>query len=231
MTAFRGFPDEALAFYDGLEADNSKAYWTDHKDVYERAVREPLLALLDALEPEFGPAKLFRPYRDVRFSADKSPYKTHQGAVVGDGTSSGTLYVQLSADGLMTGGGYYVMAKDQLVRYRAAVEDDAAGGRFADVVAGLVGSGFRLAGETLKRAPRGVDPEHPRVDLLRHKGIAALREHGSPRWLSTAKALDRIAADWRAIAPFNAWLGREVGPAEPTEGDPSARRGAARSAR
>lgn len=215
MTGFRGFPDEALGFYEGLEADNSKAYWADHKHVYEGAVRTPLLALLAALEPEFGPAKLFRPHRDVRFSADKSPYKTHQGAVVGDGSASGTLYLQLSADGLMTGGGDYVMAKDQLVRYRAAVEDDVAGGLLADVVAGLVGAGFRLAGETLKRAPRGVDPDHPRVDLLRHKGIAVLREHGSPRWLSTPKALGRIAADWRAIAPFTAWLDREVGPATP----------------
>jgi uncharacterized protein (TIGR02453 family) len=224
---FTGFPDEAIGFFDGLEADNSKAYWADRKVVYERAVREPMLALLAALEAEFGAAKLFRPYRDVRFSADKSPYKTHQGAVVGTGTMQGTLYVQISADGLMVGGGCYRMARDQLARYRAAVEDDATGAPLVALVADLRAQGFELAGECLRRAPRGVDPAHPRVDLLKHKGIAALVHHGSPRWLSTPKALDRVAQGWRAIAPFNAWLGAHVGPAQPLEdGRAPARRGA-----
>ena len=74
------FDDAAFAFYEGLRADNSKTYWTANKSVYERAVREPMRALLDDLAPVFDaePA-LFRPYRDVRFSKDKSPYKTHQG--------------------------------------------------------------------------------------------------------------------------------------------------------
>jgi uncharacterized protein (DUF2461 family) len=72
---FKGWPDRALAFYDGLEADNSKAYWLDHKDVYERDVKAPMEALLAELTKEFGETKLFRPYRDVRFSADKSPFR------------------------------------------------------------------------------------------------------------------------------------------------------------
>src|ERR1051325_11884594 len=74
--AFRGWPAEALEFYEGLEADNSKTYWTAHKTVYDEKVHAPMLALLAELEPEFGAGKIFRPYRDVRFSADKSPYKT-----------------------------------------------------------------------------------------------------------------------------------------------------------
>jgi uncharacterized protein (TIGR02453 family) len=225
--AFTGFPDEALGFYDGLEADNSKAYWADHRAVYERAVKGPMLALVAALEAEFGPAKLFRPHRDVRFSSDKSPYKTHQGAVVGTGTAQGSLYVQVSADGLMLGGGCYQMAKDQLVRWRSAVEDDATGEPLAAVVARLREQGFDLAGERLQRAPRGADPAHPRVELLKHKGIAATYHHGSPSWLATPEALDRIAEGWRAIGPFNAWLTTHVGPAEAVEGDPRpARRGA-----
>ena len=94
---FSGFPDAGPAFYEGLEADNSKTYWLAHKAVYESAIREPMLALVDALEGEFGEARLFRPYRDVRFSADKSPYKTHQGAFTGADTAFG-YYVQMSAD-------------------------------------------------------------------------------------------------------------------------------------
>jgi uncharacterized protein (TIGR02453 family) len=223
---FGGFPEAATAFYEGLEADNSKTYWADHKATYEQAVLAPMLALLATLEPEFGAAKLFRPYRDVRFSADKSPYKTHQGAVVGTGTAQGTLYVQLSADGLMLGGGCYVMSKDQLVRYRAAIEDDVPGRRLEAVVAGLREQGFELAGERLQRAPRGVDPSHPRVELLRHKGIAALQNHGAPGWLATPEAAERIADGWRAVSPLNAWLAAHVGAPEPVEGDPRpARRG------
>ena len=87
---FTGFPDEGLLFYEGLEADNSKTYWTRSKDTYDSCVRAPMQALVDALAAEFGTAKLFRPYRDVRFSNDKTPYKTHQGAVANpDGRGAG----------------------------------------------------------------------------------------------------------------------------------------------
>jgi uncharacterized protein (TIGR02453 family) len=208
---FAGFPDEALLFYEGLEADNSKAYWTAHKDLYEKAVQAPMLALLAALEPEFGPAKMFRPYRDVRFSADKSPYKTHAGAVTGRGHG---LYVQISAEGLMVAGGYYQMARDQLARYRAAVEDDRRGTALAGITAALSGDSLTLAGEQLKRAPRGVDPDHPRLDLLRHKGLYAYRRFAPARWLDTAKSLQRVSGSWRQMGPLIEWLDREVGPTE-----------------
>ncbi len=95
--AFKGWPVEALEFYEGLEADNSKVYWTDHKDTYTTAVHGPMAALLSDLAPEFGEGRVFRPYRDVRFSADKSPYKTSIAATVGSG------YVQLSADETVAG--------------------------------------------------------------------------------------------------------------------------------
>src|SRR6187397_607378 len=103
--AFRGWPAEAIEFYEGLEADNSKAYWQDHKTVYEEKVRGPMEALLRELAPEFGEGKIFRPYRDVRFSRDKSPYKTNIAATVSEGG-----YISFSADGLGVGTGYYMMA-------------------------------------------------------------------------------------------------------------------------
>ena len=114
---FTGFPVEAFDFYEGLEADNSKTYWTAHKHLYEACVRDPLVALCELLEPEFGAVHLFRPYRDVRFARDKSPYKEQQGATVGDN------YVLVSAAGLFAAGGYYHMAADQVGRYREAVDD------------------------------------------------------------------------------------------------------------
>jgi uncharacterized protein (DUF2461 family) len=88
---FCGWPAEALEFCEGLEADNSKAYWTAHKDVYETVVLSPMKAIPAELAPEFGDGKVFRPNRDVRFSADKSPYKTHIRSVIGASYRDGRL--------------------------------------------------------------------------------------------------------------------------------------------
>jgi uncharacterized protein (TIGR02453 family) len=118
--AFRGWPVEAVEFYEGLQADNSKPYWQDHRDVYEHDVRAPMEQLLAELADEFGPGKLFRPYRDVRFSADKAPYKTNCAATLGRGMAQS--YISFSADGLSAGGGLYMPDPATLQRYRTAVE-------------------------------------------------------------------------------------------------------------
>lgn len=151
---FKGFPPEALDFWAGLEADNSKSYWTANKDVYERGVRGPMEALAEECAG-FGSFKIFRPYRDVRFSRDKSPYKTHIGAVT-EGEGGSLYYVQLSATGLFAASGYYMLAPDQLERYRAAVVDDRSGPEVEALVADLEAAGYEVgAHETLKTAPRG----------------------------------------------------------------------------
>ncbi len=204
---FTGFPEQALVFYEGLKADNTKAYWTDHKDVYDRAVRAPLDALLADLAPEFGPAKVFRPYRDVRFSKDKTPYKTHAAAVVEVG---GSLYVQLGADGLFVGGGYWHTESDQVQRLRAAVDDDVSGRRLQEVLDGL--AGWEVMGERLQRLPKPYAPDHPRADLLRHKSLAAGLRLEPAEWLHTVECGERVAAAWRQVSPLNAWLSQHVGP-------------------
>jgi uncharacterized protein (TIGR02453 family) len=205
--SFGGFPEEALVFYEGLEADNTKAYWTDHRDVYDRAVKAPLDALLADLAPEFGRAKVFRPYRDVRFSKDKTPYKTHAAAVV---EGDGSLYLQLGADGLFVGGGYWHTASDQVQRLRAAVDDDLSGRRLVEVLDGL--AGWEVTGERLKRLPRPYAPDHPRADLLLHKGLAAGRRFEPAEWLHEPECGQRVAQAWRQVLPLNAWLAQHVGP-------------------
>jgi uncharacterized protein (TIGR02453 family) len=212
VTTFSGFSDRAIEFYEGLEADNSKAYWTDHKAVYEAAVRDPMRALLDALEPEFGASKMFRPYRDVRFSADKTPYKTHQGAIAGPAVGVG-YYIQIGADGLLVGGGFRAHSSAQVERYRQSVADDATGERLASIVETIVGAGFETAGEQLKTRPRGYDADHPRIELLRHKSLMALKSHGAPDWLATPAALDRVRDGWRALVPLSEWIDANVGAA------------------
>jgi uncharacterized protein (TIGR02453 family) len=209
---FSGFPDEAFEFYEGLQADNSKAYWNDHKAIWESCVRDPMVALVEELQAEFGgPVKVFRPYRDVRFAADKSPYKTNQGAWISDETGEGGLYVHIDADGLLVATGYHATASDQVERYRAAVLDDMAGPRLVNVVEGLRRDGYEVSGDLMKTRPRGVPEDHPRVDLLRHRTLTAHRVWAPAAWIHTRKALDRIRQSWQRMEPLNAWLAENVG--------------------
>ena len=207
--AFTGWKVEALEFFEGLEAENTKAYWTANKDVYDTIVRAPMEELLAELEPAYGEGKIFRPYRDVRFSADKTPYKTHIGATVGDG------YVQLSAEGLAAGSGMWHMEADQLQRYREAVAGDKTGRALEEVVETAAGKGVEISGhDALRTAPKGYDKDHPRIELLRYKGIVTWRSWQPAAWLGTRKAKDRLVEFLDASEPLNVWLGANVGPSE-----------------
>jgi uncharacterized protein (TIGR02453 family) len=205
--AFRGWKAEAIEFYEGLEADNSRAYWQAHKADYEALVLNPMQELLAELADEFGEGNIFRPYRDVRFSADKSPYKTNIAAMVG-----GIGYVQFSADGLAAGSGYWMMASDQLDRYRRAAADDVTGPAVSAIAAKAAKAGMQVtAHESLKSAPRGYPKDHPRIELLRLKGLITWREWPVAAWMGTAKAKDRVVGFLRDSAPLRAWLDDHVG--------------------
>jgi|SRR5215469_3650874 len=203
---FQGWPAEALDFYDGLEADNSKTYWLAHKQIYDDCVLGPMTELLEELGPEHGEWKIFRPYRDVRFSKDKSPYKTAIGAVIGDG------YIQLSASGLAVGTGMYGMAADQLDRYRQAVAADHSGTALERIIEGARSDDIDVHGhEMLKSAPRGYPADHPRIELLRCKGLVAWKQWAVEPWLGTAKAKTRITDFLTATRPLDSWLSEHVG--------------------
>ena len=207
---FTGLSERAFTFYEGLEADNSKAYWTANRAAYDTDVLAPMEALLGELAEEFGDGKLFRPYRDVRFSADKSPYKTAMGATVSKGG-----YIHLSADGLAVAVGYHMMAPDQLARYRQAVAEDVTGEELRRVIADVEGRGIDVVGEEpLKTAPRGYSKDHPRADLLRNKGLITWQEWPVEPWMHTAKAKARIVKHFRDSHPVQAWLDDRVGPSE-----------------
>ena len=210
--SFPGFPDEGLVFYEGLEADNSKTYWTEHRSTWETAVRAPMQALADELAPEFGTPNLFRPYRDVRFSHDKTPYKTHQGAVLtAEGAGVGSVYVQISADGLLVSGGCWRLQPDQVERYRRAVADDLQGARLVAEVEQLRATGNSVDGERLVRAPRGYPKDHERIELLRHKAVHGSRWWEPADWLHTPEAAQRVRDAWREFAGLNRWLADNVG--------------------
>ncbi|SDC82252.1 TIGR02453 family protein [Geodermatophilus telluris] len=209
---FTGFPDEGLVFYEGLEADNSKTYWTRSKAVYDDCVRAPMQALVDELAGEFGPAKLFRPHRDVRFSHDKTPYKTHQGAVAHqEGRGAGAWYVQISAEGLRVAGGAWRLESDQVERYRRAVADDVQGPRLRQEVDRLAVAGWSVDGDRLTRVPKGYEVDDARADLLRHRSLHAGRLFDFAEWLHTREALEHVRSAWRELTALNAWLADNVG--------------------
>lgn len=223
-TSFSGFGPGLYEFFEGLAANNDRAWYAEHKSEYESQVRAPLEALFDDLEPEFGAARLFRIHRDVRFSRDKTPYKTSQAGLIDTGTGS-TRYLQVDAVGVMIGVGAPHFDRDQLARYRQAVGGDA-GEELAALVAGLrrrhydVGTlgpdGITPVGE-LKRVPTGFPPDHPRADLLRYKSLIAAVSFERPGWLETSKAVAEVAKRWRVMQPLADWLDRAVGPPTPRE--------------
>jgi len=202
---FQGFPVAALDFYDDLEVDNTKSFWEAHKAVYTEAVKAPMTALTDALADEFGAAKVFRPYRDVRFAKDKTPYKTHQGAYVPVAPATG-WYVEVSARGVRTGAGYYEASSAALAAVRQSIDDERTGTELERIVSGLEADGWSIGGDTLMTTPRGYDQDHPRIGLLRHKSLTVGRSHGFEPVIHTPELLDVVRDDWRALRPFVEWV-------------------------
>ncbi|WP_405056614.1 DUF2461 domain-containing protein [Kribbella sp. NBC_01505] len=202
---FTGFPAAALDFYDDLEMDNSKTYWTANKHVYEESVRVPMAALLAELEGEFGKAKLFRPYRDVRFAKDKTPYKTHQGAFIDVAPATG-WYVEVSAPGVRVAAGFYEANAERLARVRTAIDDDRRGKQLEGLLDDLTAGGWTVGGDRLKTSPRGYDAEHPRIELLRHKSLTVTKSYGFEPLIHTPELAASIRADWQATQPLITWL-------------------------
>ena len=204
---FSGFPVAALDFYDDLELDNTKSFWAAHKHVWEESVRRPMEALVTGLADEFGAAKVFRPYRDVRFAKDKTPYKTHQGAFVAAGPSTG-WYVEIGPPGVRVSVGLYRADGPTLSAFREAVADDRTGPELEKLLRTLERKGWSLGGDQLKTAPRGYDATHPRIGLLRHRSLTASRPYGFEPVIHTAELADRVRRDWRDARGLVEWLRR-----------------------
>jgi uncharacterized protein (TIGR02453 family) len=202
---FGGWRGDFQAFFLGLQADNSKSYFDAHRRVYEDEVKGPMVALLADLEPEFGPARLARPNRDVRFSANRDPYKTNIYA-----TASRGGYVALDAGGLMAAGGRYQVDAPRLARFREAVAAEGSGGRLAAILARLRRQGYELGGQELKRVPPPHGQDHPRADLLRHKRLIYWRRWEIGPWIATPEARRRVARAWRDGRELDAWLAEHL---------------------
>jgi uncharacterized protein (TIGR02453 family) len=205
MMSFKGWPIEAVEFYEGLAADNSKTYWQSHKSTYDRCVAAPMADLLGELATDYGNGRIFRPYRDVRFSKDKTPYKLNCAAQVTGG------FISFSADGLFVGSGLYMPDAAQLQRFRTAVDEEKAGMELESITATLRDDGYDVgASEVLKTAPKGYPKNHPRIDLLNHKGILMSKSWPVGGWLGTKEAKVHVVETLSAARPLNAWISHYV---------------------
>ena len=212
---FDGFGPAVFEWFEGLEHDNSRDFFAANRERYDDEVRGGLEAMLEELAGVFGgDVKMFRQHRDLRFSRDKSPYKTTTYGLLYDvpGTLTG-LYAQLSSRGLYAGTGYYRMSPDQLERYRQAVVDDRTGSRLAKEVALLRERGLTVEGAGLRTAPRGYPKDHPRIELLRLTSVIAGRSWPGEGGIARDTALSGVTETWRTAQTVTSWFDEHVGSA------------------
>jgi uncharacterized protein (TIGR02453 family) len=208
---FGGWPPAALAWFDELEANNSRDWFHAHRSTYDEAVRGPLELLLEEVRDEFGDGIVSRPNRDTRFSKDKTPYKVQIYARL-PRPDGAVHYVSLRPEGLFVGGGVYLPDRARLAALRAAIADDRSGSQLAAIVESLDSQDIHLLEDgALRTAPKGYPVDHPRIELLRLPHLAAGRLHPPGPWLHTRAALDRVLDGWRALRPLVAWVGDHLG--------------------
>lgn len=234
MSAFPGFTPEAITFLRGLKRNNNKLWFEAHRPVYERTVLEAFRQLADELDvrfatlaPEFvAPRKraLFRIHRDVRFSKDKSPYKSHAalwvfhrdaGRGVGREAHGGAgFYFHLEPGASAVAAGYWMPPRPALDAIRERIVEDQRG--FERIVRAPAfqkrfgGLTTDEPGVRLTRVPRGFAPEHPAAEWLRFKSFTASREFTDAEALSP-KLVPNILKDYSALLPLVRWLNAALG--------------------
>jgi uncharacterized protein (TIGR02453 family) len=206
-----GFRPAALRFFQDLEEDNSREFWLAHADTYEREVKQSMLALLESLPEKYQPFRLYRMNRDLRFTKDKSPYKTQQGAL--SEAEGGDYYLHVDGSGLLVAAGAYQLEPDQLERYRAAVDDGRKGKALERILADLEQQGVAtgMGMPALKTAPRGYAKDHPRIDLLRRKGLVGSRTLAGTELGDGDRVRDLVVETFSACEPLVTWLTKHVG--------------------
>jgi uncharacterized protein (TIGR02453 family) len=220
-TEFVGMPDDGLAFLEDLEERNTKEFFDANRAVFRERVQAPFAALVEAAAarlrrsvPDLGQPKVFRIYRDLRFSKDKTPYKTSMSASVpsrapveGDGPGVVTgYYVNVGPAGLYTASGLYHAERADLLRVRAAIADEDSGTELEAILADAAAKDLVPWLDPLQRTPKPWPADHPRAHLLKARSLVLNRQHDRAGWLQTPELLDHLLADWKAMIPFNRWL-------------------------
>jgi uncharacterized protein (TIGR02453 family) len=222
MTTFEGFADKEGKFFKALAKKNDRTWFLEHKGEFEVGWNAPMKALLSDVRGavdrayahcELDEPKVFRIFRDVRFSKDKTPYKTHIGGFVPILRSQKVtevpmaLYFQVGATKTFGAAGHYMMAAPELDRFRSAVAEDKRGKELDMILAKLVKKGFETSShEMLKRVPKGFDAAHPRAEILKRKGLVVTFPKVPAGLLATPKLIRWLTDQCTAAAPLVEWL-------------------------
>ncbi len=222
MAGFAGFPKETVKFIRQLSKNNNKQWFDQHRADYEEHYIAPAKAFVEAIAPGLKKidsglqaepkvnGSIFRINRDIRFSKDKTPYKDHLDLWFWSGDKKGWdttgLFFRITPKNLVLGAGMHKFEKQALANYRDAVADDKSGKELAKLAAKLTKAGYRLTEPSYKKVPRGFDPEHPRAELLKNNGLAAMLETKHPAELHTPKFPAFCLKHFKAVAAVNTWL-------------------------
>lgn len=219
---FAGFPRGCVRFYADLARHNDRVWFADHKRQYQEDVLVPARAFvvemgarLRTLAPEIrfdprtdGSGSIFRIHRDVRFSKDKSPYKTHLGIFFWEGQRKWGpgFYFHLEPPRLQLYVGKYVFDRQDLLAWRTLIDDPGRGPVLGALLKRLKRRGYQVGGQHYKRVPAGFSRDHPQADLLRHNSIWLCHDGAIPAELFSRRLLDHCFRHFKAMSPLHAWL-------------------------
>ena len=221
--AFAGFPPEMMQFFRSLKRNNRREWFQPRKEIYEQQIKAPMLELIAAINDElrkFAPEyvtepkkALFRIYRDTRFSADKTPYKTHIAASFarrgGERLGTGGFYFSVSHETIEVAAGIWHPDRDVTlaVRNHIAGAHEELRQMLADKKSRKLAG--ELRGDSLSRTPKGFDPAHPAADFLKMKDWV-LDVTLDPALAITPRLHPAIAERFRAMAPVVGYLNRPL---------------------
>jgi uncharacterized protein (TIGR02453 family) len=198
-------------FFSDLDENNNREWWKANSSRFDQEVKQPIQLLVNSLKPEFGSIKVFRPFRDVRFSADKRPYNAHA-SFAAEGTG-GMLYFQIGANEVRIAGGRWQPSPAELGKFREVISDVRLIGDLREQLAERENDGLRADDEAvLKTAPRGYSIDDPNIDLLRRTKLSLMRVESVNSWLSSSSPLETVTATWRSVELWNAWLQENISP-------------------
>ncbi len=214
---FPGFPG-AQSFLRGLAANNDRDWFAEHKGDYERTIKGPAEAFVACVEPELSKiagapvgGRIFRIYRDVRFSKDKRPYNAHLHIAFGGGAGPndeviGGWFFGLEPDRAVVGAGGFHFQGPTLDAFRAAAADNATGAKLEAVLGKIGRDGYRIEGDQLKRVPAPYAADHARGELIRRKSLHAWKDLDAPALVASDALLPQVLAAFRALTPLVSWL-------------------------
>lgn len=219
---FTGFPRSAVSFLAALKKNNRRDWFEGHRDQYAQDLVEPAKSFVKEMgerlrriaphvvaDPRIG-GSIFRIHRDLRFSADKTPYKTNLAILFWEGDSKldgSGFYVSLEARELLLGSGIYIFDRQRLHCFRSAMEDRVRVAELRGVLASITRGGqYEIGGRRRKRVPIGFAASHPAADLLLHDGLYAGIHVPPPPDLHSAHFIDFCLAKFTRMAPLHRWL-------------------------